>query len=262
MKLLKVFEYSKNLLKYYPKKYVKLKKKLKPILRNFTIEKEINCKNIEFRMLGYFIPPHYGIGKDYGDNGCHEPILTETIAEKLINSEDKVFWDIGSSIGYYSLLASSISGSKVHSFEGGDNSLIKINNEKYAQGRININAKYVGEKKGMLSLDKYYKNKGCPDVVKIDVDGNEKEVLLSMKRCVTKCDPDMFIEIHAKEKMYGDFISFLPTYFDDSYEFKVCYEHRSLGAKWREIDKISDLPSKVSEIGEIKDYMLYAHRGS
>ena len=62
----------------------------------------------------------------------------------------------------------------------------------------------------MRTLDSMLKNKEIPlpDLIKIDVEGAEKEVLKGAQRLLTKQSPQLFLEIHSK-KLFNESFSFL-----------------------------------------------------
>lgn len=156
-------------------------------------------------------------------HGEHEPWIT-TYLERTLNRGD-VFFDIGSHIGYFSLIASELvsDSGQVYAFEAhpGNYSLLKqnieLNNrtnivpEQYAVSDIpdavvelHIDQTRDGQHSYIeastkdsekldiptTSLDAYCNQTGCghPDVIKIDVEGAELDVLAGAEETIKDSD--------------------------------------------------------------------------
>ena len=117
---------------------------------------------------------------------------------KLIKKTD-VFFDIGSSIGYYSILGASINKSlKVEAFEPSTGPMIylsenvKINN---LSSRINVNALALSNKQGQISFFEI-RNKKYPAIYNLSGEHNigTKPHLKSLKTKVTSDTLDNFVK--------------------------------------------------------------------
>lgn len=193
-----------------------------------------------------------GVGKDYPRNGCHEPMTTGALLEALAKMNEPVFWDVGASYGYFSLItAAQTDPGNIYAFEAGahpagPNRILALNNETFAGGKIKIIAKRVSDSDAAdsVSLDTFHDTHGCPDIVKIDVDGAETEVLDGMKNVVAHCRPWIFLELHfggGRERYRRRTRAFEELFSAGGYAFSVCLNHREFGQDWLELDGPGDL---------------------
>jgi FkbM family methyltransferase len=179
-----------------------------------------------------------------------EPRTTQFIKDNL--KKGQIFLDIGASIGYYTLLASKLVGTKdkVFAFEPSDENYevlkenIKLNNLKNVKclqkalsnycGTVKL---YKGKAAGQHSLlkeknstdeyvsviaEQYDKTLSIvPDMIKIDVEGAEKEVLLGMKKVLeTKKELTIIMEDYS-----GKTVEWLIK----KYGFKIVNTEREYG---------------------------------
>ena len=153
----------------------------------------------------------------------------------MVNYLDKedTFVDIGSNHGHYTLLASKFTGAKVISIEpveetrnrlkknilinklknidvikfgiSSRNGFLKISNDKGSMNRIIKGRKNNNfEKIEVTSLDVLLKNKKNVSMIKIDVEGYEKEVLLGAKNILNRENLDIIIiELNNSNKFYN-----------------------------------------------------------
>jgi hypothetical protein len=105
-------------------------------------------------------------------------------------------------------------------------------------------------------LDNYRKNSICPDIIKIDVNGAERDVLSGMMNLIENCAPILFLEVHLFNHDYDEFKEFIAGFFDDNYKFKICINHREMSADWGELDSLNNLPK---EDIEYLDFMLLCY---
>lgn len=226
--------------------------------RWFPVEKQIKHPSIEFNMMCPRTPPDYSLGKDYPENKCHEPIVTGSIVKALNNIDDSTFWDVGAATGYYSVLSSKLTNSsQIHAFEGSKTDFLAKNNERYGNGDFNINKDFVGDRESeTIVLDNYREKHGCPDIIKIDVDGAERDVLSGMTNLMENCTPILFLEVHLFNHNYSEFEEFIGGYFDNNYNFKICMNHREMNADWAELDSLNNLPK---EDIEYRDFILLCY---
>lgn len=146
-------------------------------------------------------------GKDAGidKDGRYEAVMSERFADCLKKLKpDGFLIDIGSGIGYYSILASLwFSPANIHAFEpeATSYSLLQLNNRKYCQGRIKLNRVYIGGEvtKNMVTLDKYCQdNWVVPNIIKMDIEGYEYYAVDGMLETLGNHHPVLLIEFHER----------------------------------------------------------------
>jgi FkbM family methyltransferase len=160
--------------------------------------------------------------------GRYETELEYNFLEKL--GPHSVFYDVGASIGFYSLLAARV-GARVFAFEpdnrnadsfehnaelnalGAKMELYRIAVTSWTgtghllpagQDRGHGNAHLVredGKKQGSLgisctTLDYFSEARPYPDIIKIDVEGSESDVFRGAESLFTRCRPKVICEIH------------------------------------------------------------------
>jgi FkbM family methyltransferase len=147
-----------------------------------------------------------------------------------------VFWDVGASLGFYSLLAANCSGVRVVAFEPHPNTVVRLGknielNQKSnikvlnialsdKEGRTRFDPIELGSARGKAHLtsdetigeieveissgDKLIENGTAPkpDVVKIDVEGAEHLVIKGMRSSLSRCRA-VFCEVHPIIDRYG-----------------------------------------------------------
>ena len=139
-----------------------------------------------------------------------------------------VVYDIGANVGFYTLLASSLVGSKgyVYAFEPfPDNvkflkkhiELNKIKNVSIIEAAVGNQNRNVFFKTGddnfsgridnsgeitvsSISLDSFISENLLPNILKIDVEGEEYNVLLGAKLLLQKTKPIIFLATHSEEQ--------------------------------------------------------------
>lgn len=182
---------------------VSLKSKVKKIDENLYEVKEesFNCKLVSYRDL--------------------KPILLEDKFSRLINRETKkseVFCDVGGYHGFYSL---SSKAGKTYCFEADPEnykwikSSILLNPDKKIEafnkavwkndGTIHLDSgkgtKSAVSNSGItiesVKLDTFFEKRKDPDVIKIDVEGSEKEVIEGSKEVIRRSKPTLFVEVHT-----------------------------------------------------------------
>lgn len=169
----------------------------------------------------------------YYEGGIHEEPVTRLILEVL--KDAKCFVDIGTNLGWYTLLASkAIPNGIVYGFELDELNyeLLKKNIEINHCRNVTAIHAALSDREGTvqyarklhepssvfritpdsstelpedlvdvpaLALDDFIaREKVIPDVIKIDVEGAEAKVLQGMKRILTQGDPKIFLEVHPK----------------------------------------------------------------
>lgn len=127
-----------------------------------------------------------------------------------------VFYDIGSAVGWYSILLSK-KCSKALAFDPENSSILEnarlnnVNNINYYPYFI---SGATNEKNRRYSLDNLIYNKKfpIPDIVKMDIEGGEYQALLGAKRLFETTAPRLvLIETHSKE-MFDKCLEFLKKF--------------------------------------------------
>lgn len=185
-------------------------------IRNNTFKFDISNKHSR----DWFLPR-------YADGSVHETPLTLLLLDKL--SEETIFFDVGAHIGYFSGVAAAIS-ENVHAFEMNP-ALIEIISDNIElnkrAGVHTVNCTAVSQHSGQFvgfeteitenlstakvsnqgtvrvpttSLDDYCDIVGeYPNIIKIDVEGNEVDVLQGAKHTLTKTTTEVvMVETHPK----------------------------------------------------------------
>lgn len=158
--------------------------------------------------------------------GKMEPEQTAAMAEAI--RPGGVFFDIGANVGYYTILASRLVGSngKVVAFEPAPRNIEFLRHHVELNAAANVvlktcavsNAKgpvrfslgpdsamgHIGEEGELevetTTLDEVVSELGMtPNVMKIDVEGAEKEVFLGAARTLEKAKPAIFLSTHSDE---------------------------------------------------------------
>lgn len=157
--------------------------------------------------------------------GYYEPELTQFFINYL--TKDSVFFDVGSHVGYFSLLASVVASSgEAHSFEPAPNNYQLCNEIRTLNNRANwiTNNMAVGDRstrlrfgKGktatmghiqddgelevdVVSLDDYVGQKSIKrvDIIKIDVEGFGGNVLRGATNLLSNYRPIIVMEFHSR----------------------------------------------------------------
>lgn len=206
------------------------------------------------------VPDEGSLWRDYDDTGHHEPKTTQVLVNIFTEHPDATFWDVGSFYGYFSLLAAqSLSeAAGIHVLEPDPDHfrIIETNNRRYADGRLTTVHTALGAQSGdnQTTGDTYRNGHEDPDVIKIDVDGDEATVLEGLSATIRDCRPCFLVEIHSAEQ-YGvkleRLIDRLPTV---AYNYAYCPNHRDNQSPWIPIDAIEELPTVSRLAGQ--DYML------
>ena len=191
---------------------------------------------------------------------CYEPVVTRLIWDIL--GEESVFWDIGGSVGYYTLLAAKkIRDSRnIHVFEPSPLNIILRYNLHSFGVNAKLNAFYVCNitdfKKHKISGDYYAKKSGVfPDVIKIDIEGWEIEALKGMNKTLRE-KPLLFIEVHPIHisSMFHENHKFIFDYLSDmGYSIVQLVNFRTFNWGLKHIRDPSDLPISPPNY----NYMLF-----
>lgn len=171
--------------------------------------------------------------------GAYETILAKRFAE-FVRPGWNVF-DLGAHVGFYSLLASRCSGEKGHvvAFEPSPRNVNYLRRHIELNGITNITVietavsdgsgimnfvctsshvaghLSMGEADGIpvsvIRLDDLYENGKLPppNVLKIDVEGEEVKVLAGALKVLSLCRPVIFLSTHLSEEIFADCCTFL-----------------------------------------------------
>ena len=199
--------------------------------------------NIEHHLSRRFFLPRYANGK------LHEEAATRFILDRL--SPASTFVDVGSNLGYFSIVAAHFAGTvfaidpqarlaDLVRTNAGLNGLTNVHPicaaagdrtgfvEMPADGRANTAVDTVsdGIKVPVIRLDDYFNDRYRPDVIKIDVEGYELNVLKGATALLAH-GPVLAIELHDSMSDFGASPSEIATLlFDHGYRVRTG-RHRS-----------------------------------
>jgi len=188
-----------------------------------------------------------GLSRDLFHNGIREPENTK-LYQSFLNKDD-VILDIGANIGYFVLLASSITKGKIYALEPDHRSfnLLKKNislngldkkvktyhvaagDKKgeinfYQEDYLNLSRvakkNEVGAKVKMITVDDFCSDKKV-SCLRFDVEGYEFFLLKGAQRLLSEKDVKIFMEVHPS--LIEDFGCKLSDFFKMIEDFKVRY---------------------------------------
>lgn len=123
----------------------------------------------------------------------------------------KVTYDLGAEMGYYSLAFMRLmgEGGKVYAFESNKERVMKfpeLAKRNSAEGKIKVFEAYVTNSNDTGPLNKtsidsfvYEKGNPAPDVIKMDIEGEELNALRGAEKTLKEHHPKLIIEIHSRE---------------------------------------------------------------
>jgi hypothetical protein len=146
-----------------------------------------------------------GTGKLTGvdSEGRYEAALCDLFISKI--TDKTVLLDVGSAHGLYSVIASrTCSPEQIYCFEPdvACQWVLKLNNERYCGGRLNIVPRAVGSgrEKGTMALDDYCRRHRIkPSFIKMDIEGAEVLALAGMREICTSHRPVILLEFHLRK---------------------------------------------------------------
>lgn len=127
---------------------------------------------------------------------------------KAICKPGLVCWDIGASVGYYSLLMAKLTGASVVAFEPDESAMgtfhRNMNSNPSLAATVTLVPAFVSSKpkgEGVVSIDSFVSVSGAvpPDVLKIDVEGAEFDVLEGGQDTIIRVLPSIILEVHSIE---------------------------------------------------------------
>lgn len=166
------------------------------------------------------------------DNQIHEPIMSRLIYKFAVRNPDMIFFDIGAYLGFFGLLALSISkgNMNVKSFEMNPKSFnllkknIQLNKHLYLENieAVNVALSEINQKERLtkyqdfiidpktdnaaedkidfLTLDSYCNaNNLFPDLIKLDVEGYEGKIIQGARGVLSQHKPVILLELHSNK---------------------------------------------------------------
>jgi len=188
-----------------------------------------------------FVKPSYQF-KQQAQTGVYEPTLTYELYE--IVSENSVFYDIGSYFGYYSQIAlcGGVKGQNIFSFEA-DSTRYKFLEQVHSGDKVNTENAFVGAESdtNMVKLDTFCSTNPPPTVMKIDVEGDEFDVLEGGKKILQNHQPTLYVEMHPQvyPQMGTSVEEIVQMLVSNGYTIQMADHRRD--DRWRTV-KIQDLP--------------------
>jgi len=223
-----------------------------------------------------------GISEELRIFKIHEPLTTELI--KNIVKEGMICIDLGSNLGYYTLLESKLVGNsgKVIAFEPSPvtyehfkknleiNQTTNVDHFNIALGDTNGKVKFLVSKLSnwcrvvddstttfddnvikvpMLTLDTFSSEHQLNkiDFIRMDIEGYELKAYSGMTQVIKKFKPDLYIEIHPSLIGIEKTIEFLLQLKEDGYEIKH-YTHRISDTPWIFNKKNDILETTIEEL--------------
>jgi len=222
-------------------------------------EVTVNVDNIEFKLFSDLGNPTREIQK----SGCYEPTLTRKILEVL--KEDDVFMDVGSSFGYFALLAAHItSPENVYAIEPNPKTraLLEKNCGSGNTSRLTVDPYLIGDETkqdltksltvysglpagesyeisittNQYTIDDYCTMHGIqPNVIKVDIDGGEFKMVSGMEHTLKHYRPTVLLEIHPHlldNSFDADSEAVLNPFFKKGYAAKYAAGYLNRDADW------------------------------
>lgn len=224
---------------------------------------KLTIKNVSFPLL---FPRGGDLEKSINLYGCYEPLLTDKVLEIL--KPNNVFFDVGAAFGYYGIFST---------FLTNDNSIYAFDNNKTAlsflKKNLSINNKNINicngkvcakEGEGKIQLDSFIISNNLKrlSLVKIDVEGDELEVLKGALKSINKYKPDLLVEMHPflidqhyGKHQFNQFLYLFNKTTNNSYQVFICTNHRGVhrgNAKgWEKVttNKLNKYYSKYANYG-------------
>lgn len=193
----------------------------------------------------------------------YEPQTVEAISDHL--GKDDVFYDIGAFFGYYVEVSRAIGvkSSNIHAFEA-DSFRASILRQNCGAEGLNIDQRYVSDTDSnqTTTLDAYVESNPPPDVIKMDIEGEEMRALRGAKDILSSYGPTLIVEVHP----FGDYDehNLIELLLDQEYQVGIT-EHQILRAdndapiEWLSDDGSGHAAQRL--VGESDDpYMVLAVR--
>ena len=144
----------------------------------------------------------------------YEPGLIQLMEKELTG--ESVFYDIGSRFGFYGVVATElgVKPNNIFLFESHPKFIKYLDKNT---NNCNIVTDHVGVKEDNLSIDEFIIHNKTPSVIKIDVEGAERDVLDCMGEALND-RPALFIEYHPNQSERDGILNILDKYgYDHDY---------------------------------------------
>jgi hypothetical protein len=132
------------------------------------------------------------------EDGFYQYGLTTTLAQ-IIEPED-VFYDVGAQFGYISslLYSAGLAKNGIHAFEADayNYSLLQRNIGSFAHTKRTRVSSRSGI--GSTTLSDYASKYTTPNIIKMDIEGDEMKAILGADELISNYTPELFIEAHPK----------------------------------------------------------------
>lgn len=222
-----------------------------------------------------------GVSRELALVDIREKLLTETLQSELREGDCVV--DIGANIGYYALIEARLVGpyGKVYAIEPAPHNMrllednIRLNN----YGNVETFQLAIGQQNGILplyisdnpnwcsfylsrnvvgqvdvtvtSLDDFLKDKRCPNLIRMDVEGYEYEILSGMSNILGSSVPlKLFVEFHPDIMGPQRAAAFLSTLKDYRFQLKKVILEPNIypphsGLAWRLVEFLNEKRLKM-----------------
>ena len=164
-------------------------KKIKIIIFDYFYSKEHNVNPINLDVISKCLESKYN---------CWEPYQTE-LTKEILKNGNNIFIDVGSHLGYYSLIASSLENNVI-AFDCNDIFLDLFRNSIERNDLKNINS-IKSNVDSKFSLDRYIDINTKIKLIKCDIEGYEIEFVKSIQtRLENKMIENLILEISPKKR--------------------------------------------------------------
>lgn len=223
------------------------------------------------------------------DNQIHEPIMSRLIYKFAVRNPDMVFFDIGAYLGFFGLLALSVSKGdmNVKSFEMNPKSFnflkknIQLNKHLYLENieAVNVALSEIDQKERLtkyqdfiidpkidnaaedkidfMTLDTYCNtNNIFPDLIKLDVEGYEGKIIQGARGVLSKYKPVILLELHSNKILQEHGLTRIKVIEELIALGYDCYyggKHRrnlSNEMDFKDLEKVDLLDNKINEGGD------------
>ena len=134
--------------------------------------------------------------------GTYEQELLPHLINLITKNKYQIIYDVGASYGYYTSYFAQNSEAKIVSFEPDIKpfNILKKLKQKIGSNLLLIN-KFISLEKNEneISLENAFIKYGIPDLIKIDIEGEEKKLLLENLDLLRKKNITIIVEVHSQE---------------------------------------------------------------
>jgi FkbM family methyltransferase len=201
----------------------------------------------------------------------NESELTKFLIKNINNFS--CFYDIGANYGFYTILAKRLMNKgEIHSFDANPKIFKYLKKNVHIFSNVILNNKAINNKEGIIpfylnnkhsgassanesvinedfkkidiqsiTIDDYIKNHKKPDIIKVDIEGGEKNFILGAQKLLTNYNPIIIMEVWSKK------------YKNNNLSVKAVEELLKLNYKPHLINKSGEL----EKINNFKNYFLF-----